>query len=116
MEDSGGLDNISATQIKRAPLSFLRALALFAARYAWLKCFPRWFGLARAKFIPKPEEGKFRGLRLESLLTKLVEKCILHPFFPTFGPDSNIIAPEHFADRTRVSAEMTAGILAIILD
>ena len=113
---AGGLDNISATQIKRAPLSFLRALALFAARCAWFKCFPRWFRLARAKFIPKPEEGKFRGLRLESLLTKLVEKCILHPFFPTFGPDSNIIAPEHFADKKRLSAEMTAGILAIILD
>ena len=31
---SGGLDNISSAQIKRAPLSFLRALALFAARCA----------------------------------------------------------------------------------
>ena len=113
---AGGLDNISAAQIKRAPPAFLRALALFAARCAWLKCFPRWFRLARATFIPKPEEGKFRGLRLESLLTKLVEKCILHPFFPAVGPEPAIIAPEHFADRKKVSAEMTAGILAIIVD
>ena len=56
---TGGLDNISALQIKRAPLSFLRALATLAARCARLKYFPRWFRLARAKFIPKPEEGKF---------------------------------------------------------
>ena len=113
---AGGLDNISAALIKRAPHSFLRALALFAARCANLKQFPRWFRLARAKFIPKPEAGKFRGLRLESLLTKLVEKCIMHPFFPAFGPDSDAIAPEHFADRKGVSAEMTAGILSIIID
>ena len=96
---TGGLDNISAFQIKRAPLSFLRALAFFAARCAYLKCFPRGLRLARAKFIPKPEVGKFRGLRLESLLTKLVEKCVLHALFPSFGPDLELIAPEHFADR-----------------
>ena len=113
---AGGLDNISAAQIKRAPVSFLRALATFAARCAWLKCFPRWYRLARAKFIPKPEAGKYRGLRLEDLLTKLVEKCILHPFFPSFGPEPGLIAPEHFADRRGISAEMVAGILAIIID
>ena len=113
---AGGLDNITAFQIKRAPLSFLRALAFFAARCAYLKCFPRGLRLARAKFIPKPEVGKFRGLRLESLLTKLVEKCVLHALFPSFGPDLELIAPEHFADRKGVSAELTAGILAIIID
>jgi hypothetical protein len=113
---AGGLDGISAAQVKRAPHSFLRALAVFAARCACLKQFPRWIRLARAKFIPKPEAGKFRGLRLESLLTKLVEKCILHPFFPSLGPDPGLIAPEHFADRKGVSAEMTAGILSIIID
>ena len=113
---TGGLDNISAFQIKRAPLSFLRALAFFAARCAYLTCFPRGLRLARAKFIPKPEAGKFRGVRLESLLAKLVEKCVLHALFPSFGPDPELIAPEHFADRKGVSAELTAGILSIIID
>ena len=113
---SGGLDNISSAQIKRAPLSFLRALAFFAARCAHQKCFPRGLRLARAKFIPKPEAGKFRGLRLESLLAKLVEKCVLHALFPSFGPDPGLIAPEHFADRKGASAELTAGILSIIID
>jgi hypothetical protein len=113
---TGGLDNISAPQIKRAPPNFLKALAFFAARCAWLQCFPRFCRLARAKFIPKPEEGKYRGLRLESLLTKLVEKCVLHPFFPSFGPDPGLIAPEHLADRKQVSAEMTAAILGILID
>ena len=119
---AGGLDNISAAQLKRSPPRFWRAVAIFAARCAWLKCFPRWFRLARAKFIPKPEAGKVRGLRLESLLTKLIEKCILHPFFPATHltilstPHQEIIAPEHFADRAKVSAEMTAGVLAIIID
>ena len=113
---AGGLDNISAFQIKRAPLNFLRALAFFAARCAYLKCFPRGLRLARAKFIPKPEVGKFRGIRLESLLAKLVEKCVLHALFPSFGPEPELIAPEHFADRKGVSAELTAGILAIIID
>jgi hypothetical protein len=97
-------------------VSFLRALATFAARCAWLNCFSRRFRLARAKFIPKPEPGKYRGLRLEDLLTKLVEKCVLHPFFPSFGPEPGLIALEHFADRKGVSAEMVAGILAIIID
>ena len=113
---TGGLDNISTVQIKRAPPSFLRALAFFAARCAYLKCFPRGFRLARAKYIPKPEANKYRGLRLESLLTKLVEKCVLHALFPAFGPDPGLIAPEHFADRKGVSAELTAGILSIIID
>ena len=113
---AGGLDNISAVQVKRAPLSFLRALAVFAARCAYLKCFPRGNRLARAKFIAKPEAGKFRGLRLESLLAKLVEKCVLHALFPSFGPDPELIAPEHFADRKGVSAELTAGILAILIE
>ena len=40
----------------------------------------------------------------------------MHPFFPAFGPDSEAIAPEHFADRKGVSAEMTAGMLSIIID
>ena len=53
---------------------------------------------------------------MESLLTKLVEKCVLHALFPSFGPDLELIAPEHFADRKGVSAELTAGILAIIID
>ena len=113
---AGGLDNITAAQVKRAPPSFLRALAHFAARCACLKCFPRWIRLARAKFIAKPESGKYRGLRLESLLAKLVEKCVLHVFFPAFGPDPELIAPEHFADRKRKSAELTASILDIIID
>ena len=112
---AGGLDNISAVQVKRAPLSFLRALAVFAARCAYLKCFPRGIRLARAKYIAKPD-GKYRGLRLESLLAKLVEKCVLHALFPSFGPDPGLIAPEHFADRKGVSAEMTAGILAILIE
>ena len=47
---AGGLDNISTAMVKRAPHSFLRALALFAARCANLKQFPRWFRLARANF------------------------------------------------------------------
>ena len=112
---AGGLDNISAAQAKRAPQSFLRTLAFFAARCIHLKCFPRGFRLARAKFIAKPD-GKYRGLRLESLLAKLVEKCVLHVLFPSFGPDPGLIAPEHFADRKGVSAEMTAGILAILIE
>ncbi len=58
--------------------------------------FARRVCLARAKFIPKPEAGKVRWLRLESLLTKLIEKCIKHPLFPSFGPDPGVIAPEHF--------------------
>ena len=89
---AGGLDNISAAQAKRAPQSFLRALAFFAARCVHLKCFPRGFRLARAKFIAK-QDGKYRGLRLESLLAKLVEKCVLHALFPSFGPDPGLIAP-----------------------
>jgi len=109
------LDNISAAQVKRAPPSFLRALAGFAARCAHLKCFPRGIRLARAKYIAK-QDGNYRGLRLESLLAKLVEKCVLHAFFPSFGPDPGLIAPEHFADRKGVSAEMTAGILAILIE
>ncbi len=36
---------------------FLRALVIFAARCGRLKYFPTWFRLARAKFIPRPEEG-----------------------------------------------------------
>jgi hypothetical protein len=66
--------------------------------------------------VPKPEAGNFRGLRLESLLAKLVEKCVLHALFPSFGPDPGLIAPEHFPDRKGVSAELAAGILSIIID
>jgi hypothetical protein len=36
--------------------------------------------------------------------------------FPSFGPDPGLIAPEHFGDRKGASAEMTAGILTIIID
>ena len=45
-----------------------------------------------------------------------MEKCILHPFFPSFGPEPGLIAPGHFADKRGISAEMVAGILAIIID
>ncbi len=31
-------------------------------------------------------------------------------------PHQKTIAPEHFADRTKVSAQMTAGMLAIMID
>jgi hypothetical protein len=32
------------------------------------------------------------------------------------GPGADLIAPEHFADRKGVSADMTAGILAILVE
>ncbi len=41
---------------------------------------------------------------------------MLHALFPSFAPDPELIAPEHFADRKGVSAELTAGILSIIID
>jgi hypothetical protein len=41
-------------------------------------------------------------------------EIVLHALFPSFGPDPELIAPEHFADRKGVSAELTAGILSII--
>ncbi len=80
---AGGLDNISAAQVKRAPLSFLRALAVFAAKCAYLKCFARGFRLARAKFIAKPD-GKYRGLRLESL-RNWSRNASCTPCSPSFG-------------------------------
>ena len=118
MEDGRRIRQHLCSPAQTCPTTLWRAVAIFAARCAWLKCFPRWFRLARAKFIPKPEAGKVRGLRLESLITKLIEKCILHPFFPAthLTPHQEIVAPEHFADRAKVSAEMTAGLLAIIID
>ncbi len=67
----------------------------------------------KSRWLPA---GKFRGLCLESLLAKLVEKCVLHALFPSFGPDPGLIAPEHIADRKGASAELTAGILSIIID
>lgn len=38
------------------------------------------------------------------------------PFFPCFRPGYGAGSPEHFADRKKCSAEMTAGFLAIIID
>jgi len=47
---------------------------------------------------------------------KLVEKCVLNPFFPSIGPDPNLVAPEHFANKQGISAETTAAVLSLVID
>ena len=41
---------------------------------------------------------------------------MLHFLFPAFGPETTLLAPELLADKKRMSAELAAGILAIIID
>ena len=82
---TAGLDNISAPQIKHAPVAFRKLLAFFIAWAAEQGSFPGSLRIARLKHIPKSEKGKFRGISIEDLITKLVEQCVVHPIFPAFG-------------------------------
>ena len=112
---AAGPDGITADQIKAAPGEFLLALAFFTAWAAEACVFPPGFKLMMAKFVPK-EGGKVRGIRLESLLAKLVEQLVVDPIFPAVGPNSPLIASEHIANKRHLSAEMASAILAMMIE
>lgn len=114
-EVSPGPDGIQALHLKRAPKEFLVVIASFAAWCAEACIFPPRFQLARAKFIPR-HDGRFRGLRLQDLITKLVEQLIVDPIFPAVGPKSELIAPEHMANKQGISAEHVSVVLAQIIE
>ena len=114
---SGGLDGITADQLKEAPLEFLHALAYFTAWAIEACVFPLGMSLSRAKFVPKGgESGAFRGIRLQSLVAKLIEQLVLHPIFPAVGPNAELIAKEHLGNKRGMSGEMAAAFLAMLIE
>ena len=78
-------------------------------------CFPKLLRLGLVKYIPK-NANKWRGIRLESLIAKIIEQLVANPFFPVIGPPTSIIAPEHIAGKKGMSAELATAMLAMILD
>ena len=110
-----GPDGVNAPRLKRAPKSFRVALAFFLAWCCEACIFPPLLRLGLAKYIPK-SKGKWRGIRLESLLAKIAEVCVLDPIFPAFGLTSPLIANEHMAGKRGLSAEMAAASFSITLD
>ena len=112
---STGLDNISALQLKRAPPEFVEALAWLAAWCMEACLFPTGMRLGRMKFLLKPS-GSYRGLTLESLISKLIENLVVDPIYPCFGKCSDLIAPEQMENRRGASSEIANAIFGIILD
>ena len=109
----GGDDQITADQLKHAPHEFFFALALFTAWCCEACLFPRLLRLGIALFIPK--KLGWRGLRLESLIAKVMEQLVLHPIFPALGTSSALICPEHLAGRRGMSAEIATATLSMTL-
>ena len=114
---SEGLDGITADHLKEAPVELLEALVFFTAWASEACEFPQGLSMSRAKFVPKPgESGVFRGIRLQSLLAKIIEQLVLHPIFPAVGPSSSLIPKEHMGNKRGISGEMPAVVLAMIAE
>ena len=109
----GGPDQVTADQLKCAPPEFFFALALFTAWCCEACIFPYLLRLGFAHFISK--KSGWRGLRLESLIAKVIEQLVLHPIFPSVGPSSPLICPEHLAGRRGMSAEIATASLSMML-
>ena len=112
---AAGPDGIQALQLKHAPREFLGVIAQFIAWCVETCLFPLHFQLAKAVFIPRPD-GRFRGLRLQDLITKLGEQLVLDPIFPAVGPKSSLIAPEQMAGKKGISAEHVSVLLSLIIE
>jgi len=111
----GGMDEIPADMVKRAPKVFFLALALVVVIGKHAGKFPLRLVLALAKWVPKAL-NKWRGIRMGSLVAKPFEQLVTHPIFPVVGDSSKLIGSEHMAGKRGLSADMAATTLSCVVD
>ena len=113
---AAGLDRVPAELIKFAPESFVLALTIFTADCLSIAYFPNAVTDGALSFIPKPKKDAWRGIRVSSILGKIVERLVGDDIFPSAKDQhSDAICQEQFAGTKRHSAEMAAMILELIL-
>ena len=67
-------------------------------------------------FIPKPKKDTWRGIRVSSILGKIVERLVGNDIFPVSKDQfSDALCKEQFAGVKKHSPEMVAAILELVL-